>query len=57
MANCSYFFYLLVIKINSWLTAIGYSLCYGTILTKLGRVYYIFHNPSVTKKVSSYNKN
>ena len=32
------------------LTAIGYSLCYGTILAKMARVYYIFHNPTVTNK-------
>ena len=33
------------------LTAIGYSLCYGTILAKMARVYYIFNNPTPSKKV------
>ena len=35
-----------------WLTAIGYSLCYGTILAKMTRVYYIFNNPTAQKKVN-----
>ena len=34
-----------------WLTAIGYSLCYGTILAKMARVYYIFNNSYAKKKV------
>ncbi len=46
-------------NLTPWLTAIGYSLCYGTILAKMIRVYYIFSNPSANKKVSyiirSYN--
>ena len=37
-------------NLTTWLTAIGYSLCYGTILAKMARVYYIFDNPSTTKK-------
>ena len=32
-------------NLTPWLTAIGYSLCYGTILFKMLRVYYIFNNP------------
>ena len=40
-------------NLTPWLTAIGYSLCYGTILVKMARVYYIFSNPSAKKKVSS----
>ncbi|XP_064390850.1 gamma-aminobutyric acid type B receptor subunit 2-like isoform X2 [Halichondria panicea] len=28
----------------------GYNLAYAAILVKMGRVYYIFHNPSLTKK-------
>ncbi len=40
-------------NLTSWLTAIGYSLCYGTILAKMIRVYYIFNNPSPKKKVSN----
>ena len=39
-------------NLTPWLTAIGYSLCYGTILAKMARVYYIFNNPSPNKKVS-----
>ena len=39
-------------NITSWLIALGYSLCYGTILAKMVRVYYIFDNPtSLRKKV------
>ena len=38
-------------NLTPWLTAIGYSLCYGTILAKMARVYYIFNNPSANKKV------
>ena len=34
-------------NLTPWLTAIGYSLCYGTILAKMARVYYI----STSKKV------
>ncbi len=40
-------------NLTPWLTAIGYSLCYGTILAKMTRVYYIFNNPSPKKKVSN----
>ena len=35
------------------LIALAYCLIYGTVLTKLGRVYYIFNNPTDTKKVMS----
>ena len=37
-------------NITPWLTALGYSLCYGTILVKMVRVYYIFDNPTRQKK-------
>ena len=37
-------------NLTPWLTALGYSLCYGTILAKMARVYYIFHNPVALKK-------
>ncbi len=37
-------------NLTPWLTAIGYSLCYGTILAKMARVYYIFHNPTANKR-------
>ena len=38
-------------NVNPWFTSIGYSLCYGTILVKMFRVYYIYSNPSPRKKV------
>ena len=38
-------------NLTPWLLAIGYSLCYGTILAKMTRVYYIFNNPSLKRKV------
>ncbi|KAL5457081.1 hypothetical protein EMCRGX_G034319 [Ephydatia muelleri] len=37
-------------KIRLWTQAVGFSLCFGTILAKVWRVYYIFHNPSAVKK-------
>ena len=37
-------------NLGVWLTGFGYSLCYGTILVKMWRVYYIFSNPSAQKK-------
>ena len=30
---------------TQWLTSIGYSLCYGTIICKMIRIHYIFRNP------------
>ena len=38
-------------NLQVWLTGFGYSLCYGTILVKMWRVYYIFNNPNSQKKV------
>ena len=40
-------------NITPWLIALGYSLCYGTILAKMVRVCYIFNNPTRHKKVGS----
>ena len=40
-----------VLQLTAWLTAIGYSLCYGTIVAKMFRVFYIFRNPTVKKRV------
>ena len=37
-------------NITPWLTALGYSLCYGTILAKMARVYYIFDKPTTQNK-------
>ncbi|CAI8012122.1 Gamma-aminobutyric acid type B receptor subunit 2 [Geodia barretti] len=39
-----------VYNMNPWLTNIGYSLCYGTISSKMIRVWYIFNNPVLRKK-------
>ena len=39
-------------QMTDWLTAIGYSLCYGTIVAKMFRVFYIFRNPTLRKRVS-----
>ena len=36
-----------------WLFSLGYGLCFGVILAKTWRVYYIFNNPKPKKKVSS----
>ncbi|XP_064390853.1 gamma-aminobutyric acid type B receptor subunit 2-like [Halichondria panicea] len=36
--------------INSTINTIGISLAFSAILVKMGRVYYIFHNPSLGKK-------
>ena len=41
-------------NLTPWLTALGYSLCYGTILAKMVRVYYIFDNPTPQKKKVGY---
>ena len=49
--NCNTHDFLLL-QVDYWLGAIGHSLCYGTILVKIVRVYYIFDNPSLRKKVS-----
>ena len=43
---------LMFCNLTPWLAAIGYSLCYGTILAKMARVYYIFNSPTPNKKVS-----
>ena len=37
-------------NITPWLTALGYSFCYGTILAKMVRVYYIFDKPTTQNK-------
>lgn len=38
--------------IRAWLQPVGYMFCFGTIMFKMWRVYYIFHNPSAKKKRS-----
>ena len=39
------------LQITHWLSALGYSLCYGTILAKMFRVYIIFNNPNPKTKL------
>ena len=38
-------------QIQHWLFTIGYSLAFGTVLAKMWRVYQIFNNPKLNKKV------
>ena len=38
-------------NLTPWLTAIGYSLSYGTILAKMARIYYIFIDSFAKKTV------
>ena len=47
--------HILLCNLTPWLTALGYSLCYGTILAKMLRVYFIFDNPTPPKKKVGYN--
>lgn len=42
-------------NLRVWLTGFGLSLCYGTILVKMWRVYYIFSNPSAQKKANLHD--
>ncbi|KAL5491446.1 hypothetical protein EMCRGX_G016732 [Ephydatia muelleri] len=36
--------------LKEWLFIIGYSLCFGTVLSRMWRIYKIFHNPTPKKK-------
>ena len=38
-----------ILQIQPWMNTIAYCFGYGTILTKMGRVYKIFHNPTTKK--------
>ena len=38
-------------NLTPWLTALGYSFCYGTILAKMVRVYHIFDKPTPQQKM------
>ena len=40
-------------QVTPWLISLGYSLCYGTIVVKMARVWYIFNNPVIQKKYVS----
>ena len=42
----------LILQLTPWLTAIGYSLCYGTIIVKMFRIFYIIHNLFSPSRVS-----
>ncbi len=37
-------------QLTPWLTSLGYSLCFGTMLVKMARVYYIFDQLKDLKK-------
>ena len=39
-------------QLHPWLYTVGYLLAFGTVLAKMWRVYYIFHNPTPIKMVS-----
>lgn len=41
--------YLVLAKIQPWTMSLGFSFCYGTIIMKMFRVYYIVHNPLPNK--------
>ena len=43
-------------NLTPWLTALGYSFCYGTILAKMVRVYYIFDKPTPQKRKVGFKK-
>ena len=40
-------------KITTWFKGIGYTLCFGTILAKLIRVWFIFNDPKPNEKTVS----
>ena len=44
---------LLLLQLNLTVIYTGYSLCYGTILVKMFRVWYIFNNHTLKKKIVS----
>ena len=46
-----YIWYIWLFQINPWLTSLGYSLCYGTIVMKMFRVWIIFNKPLRLKNV------
>ena len=46
--------YLILSKIQPWTISLGFSLCYGTVIMKMFRVYYIVHNPSPNKVHKSF---
>lgn len=57
VSHCSYCHFCIHHFFNSmqlrmWLLIVGYFLCFGTIVVKMWRVFYIFHNPSVKRKKS-----
>lgn len=37
--------------LKEWLFTIGYSMCFGTVLSRMWRIYKIFHNPTPKKKL------
>ena len=53
ITNCvpSYNFCSAPLQIRQWSFSLGYTLCFGVILTKTWRIYNIFSNPTPKKKV------
>ena len=47
---CIVYFINFILQIRPWLTSLGFSLCFGTIMAKMARVFYIFHNPKLKRK-------
>ena len=41
--------YEILVKIQPWSVSLAFSLCYGTIIMKMLRVYYIVNNPHPNK--------
>ena len=38
-------------QLREWLLVVGYALCFGSVLAKMWRMYYIFQNPTAKKMV------
>ena len=38
-------------QLREWLFVVGYALCFGSVLAKMWRIYYIFQNPTAKKNV------
>ena len=47
--SSTFLLYTIIVQIQPWMNVVAYCFGYGTILTKMGRVYKIFNNPSVKK--------
>ena len=47
--NITNFYFFL--QVGYWLAMIGYTIAFSAVLAKMWRVYYIFHNPTPSKRV------